>query len=195
MSLDPELELWQGRWRTDSDAIHSASTEIQRGAVRQEKSLRLKLCAELVAACIYLFGSAALVRFDPSFEMVLWAACVWIATFLATAMSLWNWNTLWRDSAQSVADFTSLYRKRAEASIRATTLGTYFLWVQAGVSFAWFSIDLALGRVGLGRFLFAMVLLLAVIVTFAWQFRRSKQNAFNDLNRAMLTAESESDCA
>jgi hypothetical protein len=183
MSLDPELRAWQEGWKAGSKPVAGDTADIRAEAARQESRLRLRFAAESVVALLLLIGSFVVAWIDRRAEMIFWAGYVWVATLMASAFSVWNWQTLWKASATSVSDFTALYRSRAFASIRAATTGIWLLGVQVGVVIVWFATDLAGRRIRVSKFAEAMALLVLLTLLIGFGLIRLRAKAMQELRR------------
>jgi len=183
MSLDPELELWQKDWKAGADTVPVELASVQAAAIQQEAKMRRGLAVELGVGFLFLPFSFAFAWIDRRAEMILWAVVVWILTIAVSAFTIWNWQTLWKDSVHSVHDFTLLRQKRLNASLRSVVIGYWFVAVNVFIAGGWYAIDLGLHRIGIRRFLLGIVLIVAISACFVCVLSRRKAKALRELEQ------------
>lgn len=183
---DSEIAAWRAEWMSQAQAAAGAAAttaaDFRRRAVRQQRSLRARHLAELVAALIFLAFSAVVAQRNPAGETYLWAAVVWMATLVAAAFSLWNWHILWNADVKSVSEFTSAYQSRCLAGVRAVRFGQWFLVIQIAISTPWLTLDYFRNRLSAGGFVLSIVLLALFSAAFAVMFRRYRRQITLELN-------------
>jgi hypothetical protein len=178
---DLELNDWRAEWKAQTVATEKSAVDLRAAAVRQQSRLRAAHVAELFAALIFLWFSAALAWRNPDLETWLWTGTVWASTLAATAFSVWNWNILWKANVKSVAEFALDYQKRCLASLRAVRFGMRFLVVQNAITVPWLTWDYLRHRITDVRFAAAMALVAALSLGFWLFFTRFRLTALRDL--------------
>jgi hypothetical protein len=179
MTLDPEMELWRKEWsRTDDIGVSPTPREILASITNHRRRANLALGANVTFAILLLAASFITAKRMHSLEMVLWAVCVWIATLVATFISLEGWQRSRVTNTESVADYVAFRRKTAFADQWKVRAGLTFLVVQLTITCAWLTIDFLRDRIPLIRFEAAMLLLFVFSATWVYVFirtwRRSK---------------------
>jgi hypothetical protein len=183
MSLDPELETWRQGWKAGTQASAPDLDAIRDEAIRQERKMRRRFAMELGLSFLLLPFSVAFAWMNRSAETILWAAVVWVLTIAASALTVWNWRTLWQDSVHSVQDFTQLKRKRARAALRSVSVGFATLAVNVVIATGWYVFDLALNRIHFPRFCLGIALIVLISVTIFIGLRRRQTKALDELDR------------
>jgi len=181
MKDDIELNDWRTEWMAQSVACEDSVADLRAGAVKQQRRLRAAHVAELFAALIFLWFSAAVAWRNSNLEAWLWAGTVWASTLAATAFSIWNWNILWKANVKSVAEFALDYQKRCMASLRAVRFGMRFLVVQNAIAVPWLPWGYLRHRLTDVRFAEAMVLVAALSLGFWLLFTRFRRTALREL--------------
>jgi hypothetical protein len=181
MNSDQEMKQWREAWQIEPPSSGPASAEIRNKAIRQEKSLRFKFILEMALAVTLLVGSAIYSSVKHNAEMLLWMVLVWLLTIAASAFSIWNWQALWRASAQSVAGYMLLYRARAEATLRAVKFGWALLVLQLFIVVPWLTYDRLQHRMPQIRYGFAMLLLALLTFVYVRMFLRQRRKALEEI--------------
>lgn len=183
MSIDPEFDLLRQGWKSaepsDRKDIHALRAE----AVRQEMRQRKRLVLEFAIGGFFLVFSFLVAWIDRSPEIILWAAAVWILTFIVSAYMAWNYQTLWKDSVKSVQDFTTLSRNRATATLRAVDFGYLFIGLSVFIDVVWYSIDLGLNRIDFPKYCLGLGLIALISAAIAVMLRRRRVEAIRDLEQ------------
>jgi hypothetical protein len=186
MSIDPEVQTWQKVWKAESPQTPADSVTLRTETAKQARRLRTKFISELSAAASFLIGSLAYAATDRTSELILWAACVWITTILATAFTIWNWKSLWKGSTHSVSDYVVFYRDQARATLRASKFGLAFLVVQVAISTTWFTVEFVQGRILFARYALGLGLILLLTVTFLILILTARTRAQRELARISI---------
>lgn len=181
MSLDPELELWRQEWQLNSEDVAGDVEAVRSAAIRQETRMRRRLTLELCFTLLVLPISVVIAWKVHRTEMVLWAGVIWLLTIVTTAITLWNWQTLWKDSARSVHDFRILSRKRVGVALRSVAIGYWVLGVNIVIAFGWYLLDLALRRIEVWRFFLGSGLIVLISLLFIFILRRRRADALHEL--------------
>jgi hypothetical protein len=181
MNVDMELAAWRADWlaHQPSDTTMLA-IDLRRLVDRKRRQMALSLFGHLLFGLALLAFSGWIVSRMPTLEWILWAAVIWITTFLAAGFSVWNTRGTWQALSQSNAAFLALSRERCLRQWRTNRVGRWFLAVQLAIVGSWLSWDFAVHRLTLGRYLIggAVTILMAVayLEWFAYRERRIRRD-------------------
>jgi hypothetical protein len=181
MSIDHELNDWRAAWQAQEEVAPSGSAEVRRAALKQQLRLRTAHILELLTGVILLVSSAAVAWRVRSVEMFLWAAVIWLATLVASAFSIWNWDILWKHDLKSVAEFSLVYEKRCLAKVNAARFGKGLVVVQTLIPGLWLSWDYSRSEFSTVRFEVSMLFLIVFSAGFWIFFSRYRRSALQEL--------------
>jgi hypothetical protein len=184
MNPDQELASWRQDWLAPEQA--DGHFEIHRIVDRQ----RRRMAASLVWR---LFYSIALLGFSGwwvwrrwTAEWILWAAVIWISTFVTAGFVIRNSAGNWASLDQSTAGFVDLARRRCVAALREIRYGRWLLAVSMAIVVPWLTWDFAIRFHDVMRLLLgdgiACVLCAVYLIGFAVR-RRRKLKELEELNR------------
>jgi hypothetical protein len=176
-----ELNDWRSDWIAQPAVRDDNPSDVRASAVRQQRRLRTRHVAELVAAVVLVTFSAAVLWRNPTLEAFMWAGTVWATTLAATAFSLWNWNILWKANLKSVNEYALDYRKRWLASLRAVRFGTILLGVQTAIALPWLTYDYFRRHLSGGAFAGSVAILACLVAGFWLLFRHYRRVALQEL--------------
>ena len=187
MNIDHELNDWRTAWQAQGEVAPSGSCEVRRTALKQQLRLRAAHILELLTGVILLVVSAAVAWRVRSVEMFLWAAVIWLATLVASAFSIWNWDILWKHDLKSVAEFSLVYEKRCLAKVNAARFGKGLVVVQTLIPGLWLSWDYYRSEFSSARFGASMLFLIVFSAGFWVFFSRFRRSALQELRRLEAT--------
>jgi hypothetical protein len=181
-----ELDVWRDAWQAPREAPPVvAKYDLRRETRRQERWLR----ARYVFSCVFALGLLifSVYAVHRNMQGLLWAAVVWLTTFIALGFSIWNWRTLWNATSASTSEFAALYEKRCLATLRAVRFGYAFLAMQLAIVIPWLSWDFhrggTSGNFGLVPYLRSMGLLVCLSAIFIFSFARTKRRTLMEVGR------------
>jgi hypothetical protein len=193
MSMDLELADWRTDWlANEAPDAAMLRLDLRRLVDRKRRRMALALFGELLFGAAMLTFSAWFASRRPTLEWVLWAAVIWVGTFLAAGFKVWNKAGTWRALRQSNAAFLDLSRRRCMRELRAIHIGRWSLAVQSAIVASWLSWDFVIHRLPVSPYLFgiAMTILLAAayLAWFAARERRIHRDlrSFDDFTEPRL---------
>jgi hypothetical protein len=143
--------------------------------------MRLVLAGQLLYGAAMLVFTAWFASRRPTFEWILWAGVLWVATFLAAGFALWNNAGTWRALQQSNTAFLDLSRRRCLRELRGIHLGRWSLAVQLAIVAPWLSLDFAIHRLPLVPYLFGIAVTIVVAAAFLASFSTRERRILREL--------------
>jgi hypothetical protein len=182
VSMDLELADWRTDWlaHEESDAA-MLRPDLQRLVERKSRRMRLVLAGQLLYGAAMLVFTAWFASRRPTFEWILWAGVLWVATFLAAGFALWNNAGTWRALQQSNTAFLDLSRRRCLRELRGIHLGRWSLAVQLAIVAPWLSLDFAIHRLPLVPYLFGIAVTIVVAAAFLASFSTRERRILREL--------------
>jgi hypothetical protein len=171
MNMDLELAEWRTDWlANEAPDAAMLRPDLRRLVDRKRRRMRLILAGQLLYAVAMLVFSAWFASRRPTLEWILWAAVLWVATFIAAGFTIWNNAGTWQALQQSNAAFLDLSRRRCLRELRAIHLGRWSLAAQLAIVAPWLSIDFAIHRLPLVPYLFGMAVAILAAAVFLISF-------------------------
>lgn len=188
MNLDQELANWRQDWLAEQPP--PGHFEIRRIVDRERRRMIARLATRLISALVMLGFSAWWVWQQWSAEWIVWAAVIWISTFVTSAFAIWNSAGNWTSLDQSTAGFVDLARRRCLAVLREIRFGRWMVAASLAIVVPWLTWDFAFRHPSVMGLLLgdgiAFAVSAAYLVRFAvWRRRKLKElrelNLFTDL--------------
>jgi hypothetical protein len=186
MNNNSELDVWRDAWQAPEETTPlPAAFDLRKETRRQERNLR----ARYIFSCVFALGLLIFSVYAVHRHMqgLLWAAVVWLTTFIAIGFSIWNWRTLWNATSASTSEFAALYEKRCFATLRAVRFGYAFLAMQLAIVIPWLSWDFyrggTSGNFGIVPYLRSMAVLVCLSAAFIFSFARARRRTLIELER------------
>jgi hypothetical protein len=188
MNLDQELADWRQDWLAHEEP--PGHFEIRRIVERERSRMAARLAGQLLFALALLGFSAWWVWQRWSAEWIVWAAVIWISTFVKSAFAIWNSAGNWTSLDQSTAGFVDLARRRCLAVLREIRFGRWLVAVSLAIVVPWLTWDFAIRYPSVNALLLgdgiACALSAVYLIWFGvWRRRKLKEleelNLFTDL--------------
>jgi hypothetical protein len=174
MNPDQELADWRQDWLAQEEP--SGHFEIRRIVERERRRMAARLAAQLLFAIVMLGFSGWWVWQRWSAEWIVWAAIIWVSTFVKSGFAIWNSAGNWTSIDQSTAGFVELVRRRCLAVLREIRFGRWLAAVSLAIVVPWLTWDFAIRYPSLKALLLgdgiACALAGAYLVGFAVRRRR-----------------------
>jgi hypothetical protein len=170
MNSDLELTDWRTDWLANevSDAA-LLRIDLRHLVDRKRRRMALVFAGQLLYGAAMLVFSAWFAARRPTLEWILWAAVLWVATFVAVGFTVWNQAGTWNALQQSNTAFLDLSRRRCLRELRAIHMGRWSLAAQSAIVAAWLSLDFAIHRLPVVPYLFGIsVTILIVSICLVW---------------------------
>jgi hypothetical protein len=142
MNPDQELAGWRQDWLAQETPPRHF--EISRIVERERRRMVASLGARLFSALAMLGFSALWVSRYWSVEWIVWAAVIWISTFVSSAFAIWNSAGSWNSLDQSTEGFVDLARRRCLAVLREIRFGRWMVGVSLAMVVPWLTWDFAI---------------------------------------------------
>jgi hypothetical protein len=149
MSTDSEREWesWAREWRSEEGEGSRSSTigreEIERRVRRQSRRLRLLVFVDALVVSVFLALSAWMAIRIPDPLMIVWAAAVWVFTFVALAFTIRNRRGIWAASAETTRAYLELSLERCRRKVRTARFGMQLLTVEIVFLLLWGTWEIA----------------------------------------------------
>jgi hypothetical protein len=189
MNPDQELAEWRQDWLAQEEP--PGHFEIRRIVERGRRRMAARMAAHVLFALVILAFSAWWVVWQQwSAEWIVWAAIIWVSTFIKFGFAIWNSVGNWTSIDQSTAGFVELARRRCLAVLREIRFGRWLAAVSLAIVVPWLTWDFAIRYPSLKALLLgdgiACALAGAYLVGFAVRRRRKLKeleelNSFTDL--------------
>lgn len=166
MNMDLELTEWRAQWRAEEAAAALPQRDLRALVERKSRNMRLAFAGHMTVGIALMAFSAWVAARHPTFEWMLWAAVIWVSTFVMAGFMIWNAAGTWSALQESNATFLDLARRRTMREWRAVHFGRWALAVQLAIVMAWFSIDILRHRMPVNSFLLGVALV--VLMAAAW---------------------------
>jgi len=184
MNPDQEFANWRQDWLAQEEPPgHFA---ILRIVERQRRRMAGSLAAQLLVGIVMLVFSAWWVWQRWSAEWIVWAAVIWVSTFVSSGFVIWNSKGNWASLDQSTAGFVDLARRRCFAVLREIRFGRWLTAVGLAIVVPWLTWDFAIRYSSWKALLLgdglACTLSAVYLIWFA-VLRRRKLKELEELNR------------
>lgn len=183
MNMDVELAAWRAEWLADEPVPH---IDLRMLVNRKTRRMRLALAGQLLWGALILGFTARFASRHAGVEWILWAAVLWIATFLAVGFTLWNKAGTWKALGQSNAAFVDLSRRRCERELQAIHVGRWALAAQLFIVAVWLSIDAMAHRLPVAPYLFGMAVTILLGALWLTVFTARERRIAGDLRNLSL---------
>jgi len=184
MSADQELAEWRRDWLAAE--LPPEHFEIRHVVDRERRRMALRLAGQLLFAGVVLSFSAWWLWQHWTVEWAVWAAVIWVSTFVTSGFVLWNSAGNWTSLDHSTAGFVDLTRRRCEAALREIRFGRWLAVVSLAIVVPWLTWDFAIRFPSWPGLLFgdgiACVVAAAYLIPFA-VWRRRKLKELDELHR------------
>jgi drug/metabolite transporter (DMT)-like permease len=184
MNPDQELASWREDWLAQE--APPQHFEIRRIVERGRRRMAVRLAGHLLFALALLGFSAWWVWHFWSAEWIVWAAVIWISTFVTSTFAIWNSAGNWKSLDQSTAGFIDLARRRCLAVLREIRFGRWMVAVSFAIVVPWLTWDFAFRQPSLWALVLgdgiACVVSAAYLIWFA-VLRRRKLEELEELDR------------
>jgi hypothetical protein len=180
--MDVELADWRIDWLANEVADATMlRVDLRRLVERKSRRMRLVLAGQLLYGAAMLVFTAWFASRRPTFEWILWAAVLWVATFAAAGFTIWNKAGTWRALQQSNAAFLELSRRRCLRELQGIHLGRWSLAAQLAIVAPWLSLDFAMHRLPLVPYLFGITVTIVVAAVFLASFSARERRILREL--------------
>lgn len=147
MSTDAEREWesWALEWRSEEGSTPAAigRAEIERRVRRQNVRLRLLAVADAFVVTGFLALSGYMAVRIPDPLMIVWAAAVWVFTFVALAFTIRNRRGIWAASAETTSAYLELSVERCRRKVRTARFGMQLLAAEIVFLLLWGTWEMA----------------------------------------------------
>ncbi len=182
MNMDLELTEWCAQWLAEEPAAAPLlHRDLRRLVERKTRNMRLAFAGQLLWGVFLMAFSAWFASLHRTFEWMLWAAVVWLATFIMAGFAIWNAAGTWTALQESNAAFLELARRRSMREWRAIHFGRWALAVQLAIVMVWFSIDVLTRRMPGNSYLFGVALMVLIAAVFLTVFTARERRIRRDL--------------
>lgn len=152
MTPDTELEQWREQWLANTPPV--VPRELKRKVERQSRLMRWMVMLEVLVTVVIGGGYTALAWREPSPEMIVLAAGVWILFAIVWTFAVMNRRGTWNPEQATTAAFIDLSLRRCRRRLSAAWFGVCFYAVEMALILTWiYHHNSRRGPVGVAAFL------------------------------------------
>jgi hypothetical protein len=165
--MDLELADWRADWIAENlpDAA-LLRVDLRLLVERGSRRMRFAFAGQLLCAAAILVFTAWFASRNPTLEWILWAAVLWVSTFLGIGLAIRTRTGTWKALGQSNAAFLDLSLRRCRRELRAIHHGRWSLAAALSIVMGWLSLDAFLHRLPVGPYLLGVTI--NVLIAAVW---------------------------
>lgn len=133
MTTDTELESWREQWQ--SNAVVPA--DLSRTVTRGTRNMRLMLACEVLITLVIGGGTTMWAVHEPSGEMVVLTAAVWLFIAAAWTFAMVSRRGTWSPAAPTTTEFIELSIRRCRMRLLSAQFGVWLYFVEMAFDLAW----------------------------------------------------------